>query len=546
MSRSTNQLRKNAYSAHIAGAWRRNICAITGCLVVSSSAWAVQVDLAGIDSSSLIVAEGQTLRLNLRASADAYDQIGSQTQCVATGRIVAVPYSEQSPVLGQDFTIEGQEFSIQFTGDTYDTETNARSGAGEVEFGIIALKDKVIDAGEVFRISAENVVVNCTGSDFYGGPITPNVPFMSYGPLVEITDSGVDLEVEKLALLPELESITVLTMSGAQARNKTLSKQIDFARQKSAQPNRVSLKLDGAAIPVVGGSAGDEFSPWGFFVSGDFERGDRELPTTNSFDFTTNTVMAGVDYRLNNHWILGGAISGSQAKADQNGRPDETKLSQSALSIFGSFYADSFYVDALATYGNNNYDMVRSVADGAAGPSDPVVIKSLANADTSGGETSLGLGAGYQFDFKTMQLKLFTRLDYIDVAVDSYSEFSGDDTMLVARINDFSIKSFTSNLGVAYTWIINTDFGVISPELGVDYEHQFKGDGFNVDGQFIGGEAGEFSISTYDKDPNYFNGNLALNAVFTQGVSAYVSYTGQFGRDKWSSNHYALGGRIEF
>jgi hypothetical protein len=67
-----------------------------------------------------------------------------------------------------------------------------------------------------------------------------------------------------------------------------------------------------------------------------------------------------------------------------------------------------------------------------------------------------------------------------------------------------------------------------------------------VDGQFIGGDAGEFSISTFDKDANYFNGNLALNAVFTQGVSAYLSYTGQFGRDKWSSDHYALGARMEF
>ena len=48
------------------------------------------------------------------------------------------------------------------------------------------------------------------------------------------------------------------------------------------------------------------------------------------------------------------------------------------------------------------------------------------------------------------------------------------------------------------------------------------------------------------KDANYFNGNLALNMVFTQGVSAYVSYTGQFGRENWSSDHYALGARMEF
>lgn len=524
-----------------ASLWRRNLCALSGCLLLSSSAWAMRVELIGPSESNYTVAEGQTLPLKLRASFD-NEEIAPGTECVATGRVITRRYSESNPVEGQDYTLEGQDFSIKFSTPPQ-TQTKALFAAevGEADFNIIALKDSQVEDTETFQISADEVVVNCSGPNFYGGPITPNVPFMSYGPLVEITDGTVpvDYQQEKLALLPELESMTVLTMSGAQARNKTLAKQMDFARQKTASSHRVSLKLDGTEIPLAGGNAGDEFSPWGVFVSGDFERGDRELPSSTGFDFTTNTLMAGVDYKLDNHWVLGGAISGSQGKADQNSRPDETELSQSALSFFGSFYADNFYLDTLATYGKNNYDMVRSVLEGAK-------VKSLANADTKGSETSFGLGAGYQFDFTSMQLKLFTRLDYISVGVDSYAEFSGDDTMLVAKINDFDIKSFTSNLGMSYTWVINTGFGVLSPELGVDYEHQFKGDGFNVDGQFVGGENSEFSISTYEKDANYFNGNLALNMVFTQGVSAYVSYTGQFGRENWSSDHYALGARMEF
>ena len=540
MSSFINPLRKNAYCAR-AALWRRNLCALGGCLVLSSSAWAVRIELIGPDASTYTLSEGQNLRLKVRASFDG-EQFAPQTECVATGRVVAQPISYSTPAEGEDYTMEGQAFSITFTTPpASERQVLFAPDVGESDVVITALKDTLVEETEQFKISASEVVVNCSGPNFYGGPVSANVAFLSYGPVVEITDTTVpvDYNQEKLALLPELESITVLTMSGAQARNKTLAKQMDFARQKNGQNNRVSLQLDGTAIPVQGGNAGDDFSPWGVFVSGDFERGDRELPSSNGFDFTTNTVMAGVDYRLNNHWVLGSAVSGSQGKAEQDDRPDETELSQSALSLFGSFYADNFYVDALATFGKNDYDMARSVLAGTA-------VKSLANADTKGSETSFGLGAGYQFDFTSMQLKLFTRLDYINVGVDGYTEVSSDDTMLVARINDFDIKSFTSNLGFAYTWIINTSFGVLSPELGVDYEHQFKGDGFNVDGQFIGGDAGEFSISTLDKDANYFNGNLALNAVFTQGVSAYLSYTGQFGRDKWSSDHYALGARMEF
>ncbi|HMW73682.1 MAG TPA: autotransporter domain-containing protein [Cellvibrionaceae bacterium] len=332
MSSLANPLRKNAYCAR-ASLWRRNLCALSGCLVLSSSAWAMRVELIGPDSSTYTISEGQTLPLKLRASFE-NEEIAPGTECVATGRVVARRSSESAPVEGEDYTLEGQAFSIKFSTPPQ-TQTAAlfAPGVGEADFNIIALKDKLVEGVEQFQISAEEVVVNCSGPNFYGGPITPYVPFMSYGPYVEITDATVPVgyEAEKLALLPELESITVLTMSGAQARNKTLAKQMDFARQKPGQNNRVSLKLDGAAIPVAGGNAGDDFSPWGVFVSGDFERGDRELPSTNSFDFTTNTVMAGVDYRLNNHWVLGGALSGSQGKAEQNSRPDETKLSQSAI-----------------------------------------------------------------------------------------------------------------------------------------------------------------------------------------------------------------------
>lgn len=534
MTYINQKLRKNAYMERIRSSWCRGACAITGCLALSQSAWAFQVEL--IYDSYLTVAEGSKLNIKLRAFADEVDGVTAQTQCVATGRVLAIPQGENGPVPGQDFNLEGQDFRITFTGSA----SQAQLVTGETTFDIVALRDNVIDDGEVFRISAENVSVTCD-TQTYGGQI-PYVSFMDYGPLVAITDSGFDVELEKMALLPELESITVLTMSGAQARNKTLAKQMDFARKKSGPQNRVSMTLDGTPIPI-GGPAGDEFSPWGFFLSADFERGDRELPATNSFDFTTNTLVAGVDYRLADNWILGGSLSASQAEADQEARPDQTELDQSAISVFGSLYGDQYYVDALLSYGDNQYDMVRSVMTGAG---DAQVVKSLANADTKGSELSFGLGAGYQLDFKTQQLKFFTRLDYIDVDVEGYSEFSGDDTMFVAQINDFKIKSFTSNLGVSYALIVNTGFGVLTPEFGLDYEHQFENDGFNVDGQFVGGQAGEFSISTYDKDANYYNANFALNAVFQQGFSAFISYTDQFGREAWNSQRYALGARMEF
>lgn len=476
-----------------------------GLLVGSALSHAVSLEIV---TPALTLNEGSTMSLQVKANVGAYENV-PQGQCTSTGRLVARnPSDTNGAVEGVDYELSS-EFSVTFTGS--ELQAGAAGGSNKSIGGraqavpisdvvqLLAIDDHVKEADEPIQlyIDGESVVTTCGEGD-YGGSIDVNFAGASYGPVVTLLDKSFDAKLEALKLLPQIESIAVLTVSGSQARNKTLGRQLDLARDGSSARNRVSVKLDGARLPDIGGAAGDDLAaPWGVFVTGDFELGDRTLDAQNSFDFTTNTVIAGIDYKLGEHWVLGGALSRSSADAEVNNKIDTTELEQNALSVFTSFYSNDFYMDLILTQGDNEYDLLRTENGDKA------------MATTDGTETSVGVGAGYNIGFTTSTLKLFSRVDYMKADLDGYTE-TADVGLTPVALSDFSLKSFTANVGAGWSWVFNTSFGVLTPEIGLDFEHQFEGDGFNVDGQFVGGgDPGKFEISSLQKDVNYINGSLS-------------------------------------
>ena len=115
----------------------------------------------------------------------------------------------------------------------------------------------------------------------------------------------------------------------------------------------------------AGGGAGDatlgSSSRLGFFINGSVRRGSQD-PTTyeTPFDFKATSITAGVDYRLTDRWIIGGALghsSGTTEFTDGTGRLDSHS---NLISLYGTYYQDAFYVDLIGTYGHISYDATRT------------------------------------------------------------------------------------------------------------------------------------------------------------------------------------------
>src|SRR5690606_32625704 len=136
----------------------------------------------------------------------------------------------------------------------------------------------------------------------------------------------------------------------------------------------------------------------------------------------------------------------------------------------------------------------------------------ISAAKTDGDELSTSLGAGYNLHHKNVNARLFTFINYVDANIDGYAEtVSGDSSAAV--VDGMDLQSLIANLGVELSWNINTGIGVFTPMLSIAHEHQYADDSVYVTGRFVGGlDEGEFAYTAPDRDDNYVNAQVGLNA----------------------------------
>ena len=150
-------------------------------------------------------------------------------------------------------------------------------------------------------------------------------------------------------------------------------------------------------------SSYDQFvTPWGFFINGQFSSGDYSYADARDegFDFDTDGITAGIDYRLNAKSVVGLAMG--YANFDSNVGTEAT-MSSSALtfSAYGSFNInDNFYIDARSSYGKPEFDQQRVVQFNIG---DSQVDKN-AIGQTEGTQQSVIISSGYQFNKNGWQL----------------------------------------------------------------------------------------------------------------------------------------------
>lgn len=145
-------------------------------------------------------------------------------------------------------------------------------------------------------------------------------------------------------------------------------------------------------------------SNWGAFVSGFGNWGNRDA-TANAegFDFNSGGGVLGVDYRLRESWIVGGALGYSQYDADfdasANSAAGQNLESDSySLTLYTTYYAsERWYFDGIFNYAAQDYDGTRRVViTSLTGvPGENRTIRSDFEAD----QWSLTVGGGYQIPY---------------------------------------------------------------------------------------------------------------------------------------------------
>jgi outer membrane autotransporter protein len=303
-----------------------------------------------------------------------------------------------------------------------------------------------------------------------------------------------------------------------------------------------------------GGSASADalgFSRLGFFINGDISYGDKDAGSNeDGFEFDTQGITLGIDYRFTDNFILGGALGYSTTDTDIDAQGGELDTDAYVGTLFGTYYqSEQLYIDASINYGNSDYDQERRVRYTL---SDGTTVDQTWRADYDGDQLAVTLGAGYQLNRDAFSFTPNGRLQYIEADVDGYREGNASNPSLDGsgwglEIDDQTLTSFTLGLGGQINYAVSQSWGVLFPYASFEWVHEFEDQNEIVSGRFLGDPgATTFRLPTDTVDQNYFNLGVGVSALFSRGSAAFLNYQTVLGYDDLEHHSVNAGVRFEF
>jgi outer membrane autotransporter protein len=278
---------------------------------------------------------------------------------------------------------------------------------------------------------------------------------------------------------------------------------------------------DGNRADEPGGLLSDK---WGLWARGNFSFGEKEASAASpAFDADQWAFVGGLDYRLSDSTVLGGALSYGSSSVDFAGADGSLDTDSFAVSLYGSAYAaKNFYFDGIINVSNSSYDADRNISyvDGTG------LVTADAKGDTDGMTLSGGVSMGYDFLAGGLTISPNVGVFYIDTTIDSFTESGAGGLNLLYDEQQF--KSMTGNLGLRLTYAWNVSWGVMLPHVRADYVREFEDD-VDVFGVRFAADPNAAStppvlVATENPDQSYWRLAAGFSAQFKHGVSGYIEY----------------------
>jgi len=320
-------------------------------------------------------------------------------------------------------------------------------------------------------------------------------------------------------------------------------------RETSLLAYEQAVRQDGRARGgAASADSGLRVSKLGAFINGLVSTGDKDgTDKENGFDFDTLGITGGVDYRFTGNFVMGVAGSYNRVDADYDKSATvaggNVDLDGYGVTVYGTYYIDSFYVEGMAGYVSNDYDIKRRVlyTSNTAQPGENATAK----ANTDGDAISVSGGAGYTFNHRALSYGPYTRVTYVDLDVDGYTEKGAGG--LNVSVEDQSADSLTAVLGGQVAYAMSQGFGVLIPQARLEWIHEFSNDADVVQTRYVSDFTGTPLITRTDSlDSDYGALSLGISAVSKGGLQGFLQYETWLGLEDISEHIFTVGGRWEF
>lgn len=255
------------------------------------------------------------------------------------------------------------------------------------------------------------------------------------------------------------------------------------------------------------------------WTGGSINSGDRDGRSGSAgFDFQTSGISAGADTRVNQAFAFGGGIGYGRDTTDVGHNDTRSHGESYTLAAYGSYHPGQyFFVDGLLGYQLLSFDSRRYVTANGA----------MVQGDRDGKQwfASLSVGGDYQRD--RLSVSPYARLDLARATLNGYTERG--DAIHALRYEDQDVDTTTASLGVHMDYRYPVRFGTLSPQLRLEYQHDFQ-DASPVTMGYADLPGGPFYRSEIDGlKRNRFVFGLGAVLQTERDLSLRIEYRGLFG-----------------
>ncbi len=289
----------------------------------------------------------------------------------------------------------------------------------------------------------------------------------------------------------------------------------------------------------------------GTFLTTEFEWINKtQSPNEPAFDSLSRGVIAGVDYAFLPWLTAGGAIHYSRLTGDFGGDGGHFTTDAIGFTLYGSATPmPNLFIDATVGYIHREYEITRRATFIAP---NGTVVDGFADGNTAGNEFNMGALAGYDFVFKALTIGPRFGVNYTTNNIGGYSEVGQQskpdfDTGLELSYDGQHRDSLVTKLGFFASYALSAGIGVLVPQVGAEWVHEYLDDQRVIYFRFREDELGaKLRFQTDKPDRNYFHVNAGLVMVFPKDVSAFLSYQVLLGYNDRIAHTLNAGLRIGF
>lgn len=266
---------------------------------------------------------------------------------------------------------------------------------------------------------------------------------------------------------------------------------------------------------------GGSQAPLGLWVGGTVRTGRSNGRGGDGGDFNTDGVTVGSDLQVTPALAVGAGLGYGRDRTDVGENGSRSDGEAFSMMLYASYSpGERLFVDALLGYQLLDYDLRRFVtSDG-----------SFAHARRDGSQWFGSLSFGADLVRGNWLVTPYARIDASSGTLDPYAE---DGSALFAlRYGDQDVESTTGNGGVRMEMRNTTVWGAWTPQLRVEYQHDFKGNGTATMqyADLVGVPFYRTSVDGFDRNRWMIGAGLMFD--FRRNWGLRVDYRGLIGSDE--------------